>query len=104
MHYSGISCPLTCYYPQVRDVDHSADAMRDRYFDDCSWMSLLLLEGIELPLRSMHPEAEESFPIEAQNVIDRLNYLVNETKLNGNTVSLFWLYHLGTFQASRLSG
>lgn len=93
MHYSRIGCPLICYYAQVCGVGDSANATWDRYFDDCSWMALLLLEGVELPVRNMHPEAEEGFSIEAQNVIEKLNHLVNETKLNGNTVSVFWLYY-----------
>lgn len=68
--------------------------MWDRYFDDCSWLSLLLIEGIEIPIRTMHPGVdEEGISIQAQNIIYRLKHLVNETKLNGNTVRVFRLYH-----------
>ncbi|KAG8911863.1 hypothetical protein FRC01_005440 [Tulasnella sp. 417] len=55
-------------------------AERDQYFDDCSWASLVLVAGIEGPIHD--PKIYPSFLIEAQNTIDRLNYLVNEMKLN----------------------
>ncbi|KAG8964699.1 hypothetical protein FRC05_003598 [Tulasnella sp. 425] len=82
---SQIYGKLTAPPFDIYGADDSTNATWDRYFDDCSWMSLLLLEGIELPIQNMHPEDEEGFSVKAQNSIDRLNYLVNETRLNGNT-------------------
>lgn len=63
-------------------------AKQDRYFDDCSWSSLLLHQGIEVPVEDMHLEGE-GIPIETQYVIHRLNHLVNEMKQDSNMVSIF---------------
>ncbi|KAG8940731.1 hypothetical protein FRC04_005055 [Tulasnella sp. 424] len=63
-------------------INDSAHAKQDRYFDDCSWSSLLLHQGIEVPVESMYLEGEGT-PIQAQ-YIHRLNYLVNEMKQDMN--------------------
>lgn len=79
---------LTWGYLQMCEPSVSEYVKRDRYFDDCSWSSLVLEVGIEVPTHSMFP-SEEGIPTEARNVFDGLNYLVNEMKLNGGLVSTF---------------
>ncbi|KIO21636.1 hypothetical protein M407DRAFT_218010 [Tulasnella calospora MUT 4182] len=67
------------------ELSGSVYAEQDRYFDDCSWSSLILVAGIEVPIQSVYP-SEQDIPIEAHNAIDGLNYLVNEMKLDGDIV------------------
>ncbi|KAG9046132.1 hypothetical protein FS837_005011 [Tulasnella sp. UAMH 9824] len=67
----------------VCDISDSVYTERDRYFDDCSCSSLVLVAGIEAPAQTMYL-SQGGIPFEAQNVLDRLEYLVNEMRLNGN--------------------
>lgn len=76
------------HFCQACDISDSVYAERDRYFDDCSWSSLVLVAGIEVPAQTMYL-SEGGIPFEAQDVLDRLDYLVNELRLNGSIVSTF---------------
>ncbi|KAG9001999.1 hypothetical protein FRB90_011460 [Tulasnella sp. 427] len=57
-------------------------ADQDKYFDDCSWASIILHQGIEVPVRQLQPDEDETV-LEAQNVIENLGYLVDQMKLDG---------------------
>ncbi|KAG9030947.1 hypothetical protein FS837_003133 [Tulasnella sp. UAMH 9824] len=74
---------LTASQLNTCGLHDSVYAERDRYFDDCSWLSLVLEAGIEVPIQRMYP-GQGGIPIEAQDTIDRLNYMVNEMKLDGD--------------------
>ncbi|KAG8997334.1 autophagy protein 13 [Tulasnella sp. 427] len=57
-------------------------ADQDKYFDDCSWASIILHQGIKVPVRQVQPKEDETV-LEVQNVLENLGYLVDQMKLDG---------------------
>lgn len=80
------------HYLKLYNTNILEHATWDRYFDDCSWSSLLLLDGVEAPIQRSYPEGESTLT-ELRSIIKALNYLVDEMKLNSDIVSDYRVSH-----------